>query len=252
MPESSSSGTASLTASSTTTPGQDNIVRVEARLLRKRLEAYFEDEGKDEPVTIVMPRGSYALSFELRTHQKQEAADDQAAEQLRRSWSVRSSAIAAGTVLAICVAGLAWSLVSATVNRDELTGGPALPLSALEFQLDSARRGMFRNRSPRSGERPFYAMSSDSGESGRAFAQVAFVPNLNGQGHAVLIAGTTAEGTEAAGEFILDPARTGAAFRSMKIDRSGSPRSFEILLEVNAIAGTASQSRAITTRLLPE
>src|ERR1051325_1352814 len=47
-------------------PGQDNIVRVEARSLRKRLEAYFATEGKDEPIVISMPKGSYSLCFEPR------------------------------------------------------------------------------------------------------------------------------------------------------------------------------------------
>src|SRR3954451_19454277 len=35
-------------------PGQDNIVRVEARSLRKRLELYFATEGRNEPVIISM------------------------------------------------------------------------------------------------------------------------------------------------------------------------------------------------------
>src|ERR1700693_1199990 len=47
-------------------PGQDNIVRVEARSLRKRLETYFATEGKDEPIVISMPKGSYAICFEPR------------------------------------------------------------------------------------------------------------------------------------------------------------------------------------------
>ena len=47
-------------------PGQDNIVRVEARSLRKRLETYFATEGKDEPLIISMPKGSYSLAFEPR------------------------------------------------------------------------------------------------------------------------------------------------------------------------------------------
>src|SRR5258708_15325973 len=36
-------------------PGQDNIVRVEARRLRKHLEESFATEGKDEPVILSMP-----------------------------------------------------------------------------------------------------------------------------------------------------------------------------------------------------
>lgn len=45
---------------------EDNIVRVEARRLRKALEAYFEEDGKDEPVTIRIPKGSYVPVFEPR------------------------------------------------------------------------------------------------------------------------------------------------------------------------------------------
>ena len=47
-------------------PGQDNIVRVEARSLRKRLETYFATEGKDERIVMSMPKGSYAICFEPR------------------------------------------------------------------------------------------------------------------------------------------------------------------------------------------
>ncbi|HPQ17410.1 MAG TPA: hypothetical protein PLP04_19430, partial [Bryobacteraceae bacterium] len=52
-------------------PGQDNIVRVEARSLRKRLELFFANEGKDETMIISMPKGSYALTFEPRSQQQQ-------------------------------------------------------------------------------------------------------------------------------------------------------------------------------------
>ena len=44
-------------------PSEDNIVRVEARHLRKRLAEYFANEGKDEPVIIVIPKGSYVPVF---------------------------------------------------------------------------------------------------------------------------------------------------------------------------------------------
>ena len=44
-------------------PGVDNIVRNYARILRKRLEEYFEDEGKHESVRITIPRGGYVPVF---------------------------------------------------------------------------------------------------------------------------------------------------------------------------------------------
>lgn len=45
-------------------PGEDNIVRSYARLLRKRLDAYFAGEGASEPIRITIPRGGYIPSFE--------------------------------------------------------------------------------------------------------------------------------------------------------------------------------------------
>ncbi len=46
--------------------GDDNIVRVEMRLLRKRLDEYFRSEGKDEPFAIVVPKGTYVPVFTRR------------------------------------------------------------------------------------------------------------------------------------------------------------------------------------------
>jgi hypothetical protein len=44
----------------------DNIVRVHASTLRKRLEQYFSGEGRGEPVTIGLPKGNYAPLFRQR------------------------------------------------------------------------------------------------------------------------------------------------------------------------------------------
>jgi len=45
-------------------PAVDGIVRSQASRLRKRLELYFQQEGLDEPVRIVIPRGGYVPVFE--------------------------------------------------------------------------------------------------------------------------------------------------------------------------------------------
>lgn len=45
-------------------PGEDNIVRSYARMLRKRLDEYFEEEGIREPMRIVVPRGGYLPIFQ--------------------------------------------------------------------------------------------------------------------------------------------------------------------------------------------
>lgn len=47
-------------------PAEDNIVRVEARELRRRLDRYFDTEGATEPIRIRIPKGGYAPVFEAR------------------------------------------------------------------------------------------------------------------------------------------------------------------------------------------
>ena len=44
-------------------PRTDAIVRVQASLLRKRLCAYYESDGKDETLRVELPKGSYVPHF---------------------------------------------------------------------------------------------------------------------------------------------------------------------------------------------
>lgn len=49
---------------------QDNIVRVQVSQLRKKLVAYFNDEGRAEPFLIEIPRGAYLPVFVERMDQQ--------------------------------------------------------------------------------------------------------------------------------------------------------------------------------------
>jgi len=44
----------------------DGIVRSQASRLRQRLELYYQQEGADEPIRVVIPRGGYVPVFEAR------------------------------------------------------------------------------------------------------------------------------------------------------------------------------------------
>jgi len=44
-------------------PAEDSAVRVHVRQLRLRLHEYFAQEGRNEPLRIEIPKGSYALEF---------------------------------------------------------------------------------------------------------------------------------------------------------------------------------------------
>lgn len=47
-------------------PGEDSIVRSEARRLRRKLKEYYESDGKDDSVLIYYRPGSYVPVFKLR------------------------------------------------------------------------------------------------------------------------------------------------------------------------------------------
>ena len=47
-------------------PKTDPIVRVEAGRLRTRLSSYYEKEGREDPILIVLPKGSYVPEFSER------------------------------------------------------------------------------------------------------------------------------------------------------------------------------------------
>jgi hypothetical protein len=54
-------------------PALDPIVRVGAHGLRKRLEAYYKGEGKDDEIILEIPHGSYAPSFIRRAAEEASA-----------------------------------------------------------------------------------------------------------------------------------------------------------------------------------
>ena len=58
----------------------DNIVRVSATDLRKRIEGYFTADGADEPLIFEIPRGSYSPVFRWRSDDAQQKSPEAVAE----------------------------------------------------------------------------------------------------------------------------------------------------------------------------
>lgn len=86
------------------------------------------------------------------------------------------------------------------------------------------------NRAPAAGERAVY---SETGSDG--YCVVAYLPNPDGNGVLLLIDGTNAEATEAAGDFLLSEDRL-SAFKK-KLHVSQLPY-FQVLLQVSSVRGT--------------
>jgi hypothetical protein len=62
----------------------DGIVRTQASRLRQRLSLYFENEGRNETMVIVVPRGSYVPVFERRQKIDVATPEEQPAIELKR------------------------------------------------------------------------------------------------------------------------------------------------------------------------
>lgn len=85
----------------------------------------------------------------------------------------------------------------------------------------------------------------------RTYARLAFLPKRSDAAPALLIAGSTAQGTEAAGELVLSRKRVAETLLRMGIDPKGPPRFFEILIRSSNFVGGAILPEVVAWRLKP-
>ncbi|HEY6391286.1 MAG TPA: hypothetical protein VIX89_08415 [Bryobacteraceae bacterium] len=360
-------------------PGEDNIVRVEIRQLRKRLQEYFASEGKDDPYEILIPKGAYVPVIELRgkpepppdsppeaavtppkrsmqwlyvplivvlavacawmwweNHKMQQqvaavahAAPDRGPlwpllfnkdqetyivcadsaivvaqailhrsisleEYLAHDYSGKSASFAQdlGSFAQSLTYSRRWQITDITdarlvqrlgrLNYDnwdkvsvrlarttqiqDFKNGNSILLGsirsnlwnslfepALNFRFDfdeHARTAFIRNRAPRAGEQPVY-MAAAPGESGESYSIVALVPNLRHTGNVLIIAGTTAESTEAAGEFVMNKATSSALLGKLTKQNKDRIPYFEVLLKSGTLSGVAKNAEVVADRIIP-
>lgn len=124
---------------------------------------------------------------------------------------------------------------------------------SLNFQFehgaDFGGSGIIVNCHPLSGERAAYA-SEPNDPLLRTYGLIAYAPNLSGRGHVLLIEGVNMAGTQAAGEFLLDPDAMRPVLERAR-GRSGAIRSFEVLVQTDNIAANASRPHVVSERIGP-
>lgn len=372
--------------------GQDSIVRAEARNLRKRLETYFETEGKDEPVVVTMPKGGYALAFQTRERNAETSSKNGAASTTsdevshtpvvtvpskpvlpdapdRRMRLYRHAILVLG-VFGVVMMALAfyWRSAETRLAGELHIEPPMLPFSALfsnqtesiivtsdtglmqisslahrrisldeyiarsypsipnieppwlianwniwEFtdgremtlaseilrsnaqfsqrisllsghkvqlhdfkdksavligspvsnpwaqlyeeklnfhcELGTNDRILFKERLASGAIRQY--PNEDDIRHSRTYARIAFLPRTSDASPALLLAGTTAQSTEAAGELVLNRERMAQTLRSIGIDPSGPPHFFEILIRSNDFVGGAILPEVVAWRVKP-
>ena len=359
-------------------PGEDNIVRVEMRQLRKRLEDYFATEGKDEPFVILIPKGAYVPVFEPRESAATRIAQPEPAVAVAprpanwRRWAVLSACIALALAglslwlwsqvqgleqrtsiaapraervqlwpllfnndqetLVVCADSslvVAQSLLNRSLSLDEYVsrdfgkanlssesksllrsipnwqftditdvrlvqrlyrlnadywdkvairsaksmqiqdfknGNSVLlgsirsniwnklfePMLNFRFDYDTQNRAAFiRNQKPLAGEQTVYR-AAGPGQSGDSYSILALVPNLRHTGHVLIIAGTTGEGTEAAGELIMNSATSSVLLGSLTQRNQGKLPYFEALLRSSTLSGVAKNAEVIALRIISD
>jgi hypothetical protein len=103
------------------------------------------------------------------------------------------------------------------------------------------------NVKPQPGEAASYA-SHWNEPAHETFALVAFLPNLSGNGHLLVLEGLDVAGTQAAAEMLLHPSAIAPILkRATRPD--GSLRSFEVLLRSTSIESSATGSQVIASRI---
>lgn len=110
-------------------------------------------------------------------------------------------------------------------------------------------RNLVINKKPNTGEAPIYAEDA-ADPLHRVYGLVAFLPSLDRQGNTLLVAGTSAAGTEAAADFLLSGTGLDSFFKRLEHRSSAIPH-FELLLEAQSVGGKAPQSSVVAYRLLP-
>jgi hypothetical protein len=119
------------------------------------------------------------------------------------------------------------------------------------FVFDPKTKTEFiRNEHPRPQEASAYVPTAPGWQTGRSFATVALVKNPDQAGQVLLVAGATGEGTAAAGRFITDDARMNATLKECGVKKSGEAQYWQLLLQLNAMAGAPSNVDVVACHLL--
>lgn len=78
---------------------QDTLVRVQISQLRKKIQQYFAEEGKDEVLGLELPKGSYSVLFQPRVAEEERRVVIPVGPLRRRTWVLT---VVAGVLAVAC------------------------------------------------------------------------------------------------------------------------------------------------------
>jgi hypothetical protein len=98
------------------------------------------------------------------------------------------------------------------------------------------------------GETEWYVPTAGPQGTGESYTLITFVPNLSGNGYALLLAGATHEGTDEAVAIVTEEQRFENLLRQCRLPSTGS--AFQMLLRFNMMAGSPLTSQVVTCHTL--
>jgi hypothetical protein len=120
---------------------------------------------------------------------------------------------------------------------------------SFRFDPDPGKPSGFVNLHPRPGESSVY---STAGHEEQTFGIIAYLPNLDNNGHVLIVAGLNTAGTEAATSFLLNSSLMAPTLERARTANGGF-QSFELLVGADNIATNASAPSLVLERIgLPQ
>jgi len=120
------------------------------------------------------------------------------------------------------------------------------------FEFDqAANQEIIRNRRPQKNEPAAYIPTAKGWGTGNAYGIIGFVGNPGQTGDALLLAGSNAEATEAAGRLATNLPLLASTLKNCGVDPRGPQRHFEVLLRVATMAGSPNTFEVVACHSLP-
>ncbi len=236
----------------------------------------------DLTTTVIVPDHTFAMLQEVSGHRVDLATylrrstkpDHESLRQMEknlRGFSIRRYTTFDGASTAVRVSQLAGQFHSKVVVRyardmtlRELSPGNVVligrPLSNLWNELFENRINfrfysdlqrdivICQNLSPQPGEQAEY-LPVDEGAKRTVYASVAFLPNLNNSGNALIIAGSSSGAQDIAAEFVTNENLFNSFTNMIRAGKERLPY-FEVLIRTTTLAGVAQEPEVIAYRIL--
>ncbi|MCU1324130.1 MAG: Adenylate cyclase [Acidobacteriaceae bacterium] len=104
------------------------------------------------------------------------------------------------------------------------------------------------NAQPKPGEPAAFKWSQTSANSNIGYSLIVLTHNLNANGRVLMLQGTTAQGDQAAAEFLFDPTQLDPILREATT-AEGKLNDFEIVIETSFVAGGTANTRMAAFRV---